>query len=67
MNNFSVVILKKSWKSFLLTYANIVHFVKSTYSKLKKIVETKELNVLNRFIMVLIQKQMNLKGKWIEF
>ena len=32
-----------------------------------KIVETKELNVLNRFIMVLIQKQMNLKGKWIDF
>ena len=31
-------------------------FVKSTYSKLMKIVETKELNVLNRFIMVLIQK-----------
>jgi len=49
--------------AFLLTYANIIHFVKSTYSKLMKIVETKELNVLNRFIMVLIQKQMNLKGK----
>ena len=32
-----------------------------------KIVETKELNVLNTFIMVLIQKQMNLKGKWIDF
>ena len=32
-----------------------------------KIVETKELNVLNRLIMVLIQKQMNLKGKWIDF
>ena len=32
-----------------------------------KIVETKELNVLNRFILVLIQKQMNLKGKWIDF
>ena len=32
-----------------------------------KIVKTKELNVLNRLIMVLIQKQMNLKGKWIDF
>ena len=32
-----------------------------------KIVGTKELNVLNTFIMVLIQKQMNLKGKWIDF
>ena len=32
-----------------------------------KIVETKELNVLNRLIMVLIQKQMNLKGKWIDY
>ena len=32
-----------------------------------KIVKTKELTVLNTFIMVLIQKQMNLKGKWIDF
>ena len=32
-----------------------------------KIVETKELNVWNRVIMLLIQKQMNLKGKWIDF
>ena len=31
------------------------------------IVETKELNVLNKFIMILIQKKMNLKGKWIDF
>ena len=32
-----------------------------------KIVETKELNVLNRFIILLIQKQMNLKCKLIDF